>query len=80
MSIQLTWTDTNYGETEHRVYRDTVTIDPEALPAPLATLGPDVESYQDDTAAPATTYYYRVSAVCQGQENVSDEVSITTAA
>lgn len=80
MSVQLTWTDTNYGETEHRVYRSISTIDPETLPTPLAVLDPDVELYLDETVSPATTYYYRVSAVTQGEEKVSDEVMITTAA
>lgn len=80
MAIQLTWTDTNYGESEHRVYRDTSPIDTEALPSPIASLGSDTESYEDTSASAGTTYYYIVSAVCDGEELFSSEVSVTTSA
>jgi hypothetical protein len=77
MGVRLTWRDLNYGETEHRVYRSTSTIDPQNLPAPLATLGAGVELYDDYTAVNGTTYYYRVGALVNGTEYVSQETVIT---
>lgn len=74
-TVTLNWKDLNYGESEQRVYRSTATIDPENLGTPLATLGADVTSYIDTTVVDQETYYYRVSAVVNGTEYVSDEVS-----
>ena len=78
MGNRITWEEENLAEDGHRVYRDTSPMDPESLPSPLATVGPDVTSYDDGTAVTGTTYYYRVSAYVGGVERVSDEVSITT--
>lgn len=77
MSVTLTWTDTNTQEEGQRVYRDIATMDPANLPTALASLDPDVVTYEDTTAAAGTTYYYRVSAFSGATERVSDEVSIT---
>jgi hypothetical protein len=51
--VGLTWTDNSDDETGFYVYRNG---------APLATLGADVESYDDLTAASGATYSYCVSA------------------
>lgn len=53
-------------------------MDPNALPAHLAEVGPGVVEYEDASVAGATLYYYRVAAFGGGQVAVSDEVSITT--
>lgn len=74
MSVRLRWSDTNYGEEGHYIYRSTSPMDPENLPTPIATLGPNVEEYVDATAAYGTTYYYRVGAFTQGGVYVSDEI------
>lgn len=74
VTVRLTWTDNSIGETEQRIYRSTSTINPAALPAPLATVGADVTTYADTTAVDDTTYYYRVAAVgVSGVVAVSDE-------
>lgn len=78
MGVSLTWQETNVGEDGHRVYRDTSPMDPEDLPTALAELGPNVTSYDDDTAVDDTLYYYRVSAYKGSSERVSSEISITT--
>lgn len=77
MTVRLYWTDKNLAEDGHRVYRSTSPMDPQALPAPLVSLGADVESYDDATAVNGTTYYYRVSAYVGSVEKVSDEFVIT---
>lgn len=63
MEITVRWTDMNYGEVEQRIYRSTSPMDPQNLPAPLAVLGPDIETYIDPTAVEDETYFYRVEAV-----------------
>lgn len=76
MPITLNWTDTNDNEDGHRVYRSTSTIDPAALPTPLADLGADVTTYTDGDVTEGETYYYRVSAYRGTSENVSEELAI----
>jgi hypothetical protein len=77
MSVVLTWKDVNFGESVHSIYRSTSTIDPMSLPTALATLGANVESYEDTTVVSGTTYYYRISATVDGVEYVSDELEIS---
>lgn len=76
MPVTLNWTDTNSNEDGHRVYRSTATIDPAALPTPLADLGADVATYTDGDVTEGETYYYRVSAYRGTSENVSEELII----
>lgn len=78
MSIRLTWEDINPGEDGFRVYRSTATMDPQALPAPIATLAPDVFEFEDITVSEETEYFYRVSAFKGALEAVSGEVTITS--
>jgi len=80
MSVFLTWADPNSIEEGHRIYRSEAPIDPNALPAPLAELGPDATGYLDSTVAPSTTYYYRVTAFLGTIEKVALEVEVTTGA
>ena len=77
MTTKITWVDENLSEEEQRIYRDTVTIDPQNPPAALATVAADVEEYDDVTAVEDTTYFYRVSSVTGSGsvEKFSDEVS-----
>ncbi len=68
MGNKILWSDENTVEDGHYVYRDTSTIDTGSLPTPIATLGADVEEYEDDDSAivDGTTYYYRVAAYAGG--------------
>ncbi|MDW7746595.1 LamG domain-containing protein [Halomonas sp.] len=78
MGTRLVWKEANLAEDGHRVYRDTAPLDPDNLPAPLATLGADVTQYDDGDVVPGTTYYYRVTAFVGAVERVSLEKSVTT--
>lgn len=80
MGVRITWNDRNLAEEGHKVYRDTSPMNPLSLPTPIATLGPDITSYDDGDVLVDVTYYYRVSAYVGGIEKVSDEVSVTTTA
>lgn len=75
-TVKLTWdTDFVVNETGYRVYRSTSPIDTEDLPAPIATLGPGVDSYDDDTVDPGVLYYYVVSSFrANGDEEFANEV------
>lgn len=78
MGIRLTWTDPNFGEDGHNIYRSTSPMDPQSLPAPYDTVGPNVELYDDGNVTDGETYYYRVSAFAGSSlELVSDEIQIT---
>jgi hypothetical protein len=77
MPVTLNWTDTNSNEDGHRVYRSTATIDPAALPTPIADLGGNVTTYTDGDVTEGETYYYRVSAYRGASENVSEELVLT---
>jgi hypothetical protein len=79
MGIRIRWRDNNSSEEGHKIYRSTSTIDPNSLPAELASVGADVNYYDDGSVVASTTYYYRVSAVTDSGavERVSDELVIT---
>jgi len=77
MAILLTWTDTNSVEEGYKIYRSLTPMNPASLPAPIATLGAGVTSYIDSTAAPNTTYYYRVAAFLGSLIQVGAEVQLT---
>lgn len=78
MGVRITWEDRNLAEDGHKIYRSTSPMDTQNMPAPLATLGPDVELYDDGSVAVDTTYYYIVSALAGSMERFSAEVSVTT--
>lgn len=76
MGVRLQWSDLNFGEDSHKIYRDTSPMNPLSLPPALDTIGANVTQYDDGTTVGGLTYYYRVSAVAGASEKVSDEVSI----
>lgn len=77
MGFRLIWKEDNLGEDGHRVYRSSSPMDPQALPAPVVELGPDVTQYDDGGVVEGNTYYYRVSAFLNtGAEKVSEEISV----
>ena len=64
MGVTINWEDWNSGSVQEggtRVYRSTSTFDEGSLPATLATLGPDVTTY-DDTSATNVDLYYMLEA------------------
>lgn len=77
MGVRLTWKESNVGEEGHRIYRSASPMDPDNLPPPIATLGPNTTEYQDDPLPTGVPYFYRVGAFTGAVERVSDEVSIT---
>jgi fibronectin type 3 domain-containing protein len=74
--VDLTWaasTD-NVAVTGYRVFRNGV-----ELPTPMPPDATPPTTYTDDTAAPATTYTYQVSAVdAAGNESTKASTSVTT--
>ena len=62
-AIALAWSDPNAGETDQRVERKQGT----GLWSQVAAVAADVETFEDSSLAPATTYSYRVRA-CDGGE------------
>lgn len=75
MGFLVTWRDRNVAEEGHNVYRSDAPMDPQNLPAPIASVGPDITEWEDGTVVPGNTYYYRVGALTAsgGVEMVSDE-------
>lgn len=62
-SVQLDWSDLNAGamqEDDILVYRDTAAFTLASLPAVLATLAADTETYTDTTVSTGNTYFYAV--------------------
>lgn len=80
MTVRLYWTDKNLGEEGHYVYRSDTPMDPNNLPTPLATLGVDVQEYEDNTVVAGNTYYYRVGAYVGSVVKVTDEVTLVAGA
>lgn len=64
MSITLNWNlPAGIALDNVVIYRDTVALDKNSLPAPLVTLAGDVASYVDDALTSNNVYYYIVSFV-----------------
>ena len=73
MRYKINWYNPNVEVSEHRIYRSEATIDPNNLPAPIATLSGTLTEFFDDTVQNLTTYHYRIGALVNGVEYVSDE-------
>jgi regulation of enolase protein 1 (concanavalin A-like superfamily) len=74
--ITLNWEDVSSNESGFEVERATTNV----AFARVATTGPDVPRYADNTVAAGTTYYYRVRAVnAGGASGYTNVASATTA-
>ncbi len=78
MAIKLKWNDPNLSEEGTRIYRSDSPIDPNNLPPPVGTVGPNVTEWEDADIVVGNTYYYRVGAFAAAQERVSDEILVDT--
>lgn len=74
--IDLTWTDNANNEVQFQIERSTTSGSGFAQ---IATVGPNVESFQDSGLTNNTTYYYRVRAVSASiNSDYSNEANATT--
>lgn len=72
MAVTLNWGAANAALAESiNIYRSLTPIDVANLPAALVSIAGNLSSYQDNTAARNTTYYYAVGHVRAGQELLS---------
>lgn len=60
MARRIAWTNNSSGHDGTRIFRDTAPMDPQALPAPLATVAAGTTEYIDSETLADGTYYYRV--------------------
>lgn len=73
--IDLSWTDTFYGEQGFKIERKESGEDY----SQIATVGENVTTYSDTSLDEATTYYYRVRAYnAAGNSDFSNEANTTT--
>jgi len=79
LSVDLTWTDNASNENGFRVERAPVVGGVPGAFAPIGTVGPDVTTYSDTTAAAGTAYAYVVYAYnAYGDSVVSNTALVTT--
>lgn len=79
MSITLNWQNPNplpLEETSVLIFRDTATLDPDDLPAPLDTLAPGALYYEDTTAADGVLYHYIVGYTYGANTYLSAQISV----
>ena len=69
MAILLSWKNNNPASNTLRIYRTETTFDMANLPAPIATLAGNAQSYTDETAQGAKSYTYLIQ-VSNGSEVV----------
>jgi alpha-tubulin suppressor-like RCC1 family protein/trehalose-6-phosphatase len=74
-AINLNWIDTSTNEDGFKVYRGTDSLTVTIL---VATLGAGTEIFSDTGLAPATTYYYKVSAFNAAGESVASNAADAT--
>lgn len=74
MSVRLSWGSQNAAIADSvKVYRSDTPMDPNTMPAPLATVAGSAVTYDDDTIVRNTTAYYRVGIVRGAEEMLSPE-------
>lgn len=69
MAILLSWKNNNPASNTLRIYRTETTFDMANLPAPIATLAGNTQSYTDETVQGAKSYTYLIQ-VSNGSEVV----------
>ena len=72
--VQLSWTDNSGNEDGFRIYRGTTSSNL----VPVAEVGANVTTYQDDGLARKTTYYYKVCAYNTNGEGCTAVQSVKT--
>lgn len=76
-SVHLKWKEINDNEKGHRIYRALVPMDTAGvMPTPIATLGPNVTEYYDNTVVEGRDYFYVVSAFNDSFENFSANMKV----
>lgn len=75
VEISLTWTDNS--EIENNFVIERRAVDEEEFDM-IELTDPNQEAYDDESAAPITTYFYRIGAVGVSGTSYSSEVEVTT--
>lgn len=80
MAIQLRWTSSNvqYPESAVHVYRGQPTLEPDALPPPLASLPAAANVYEDAAVEYETDYQYIIGFERDGIIRLSSVISLQT--
>lgn len=73
MPNKLVWKDRSSGHEGYRIYRSTSFIPENALPAALATVGPQTLEYTDNAVARNVPYHYRVGVFKGNEESLSPD-------
>lgn len=71
--LHLTWRNVSHSQEAVIVYRSDAPMDPDNLPAPMATLDAFADEYTDATAIDFETYYYRLAVSRDGTVEVGTE-------
>lgn len=75
--IRLDWTNPNFGAVRHNIYRGTSSLDPQNLPPPLDDVPGGSETFTDDNGiVRGQTYHYIIGTEVDGDEHLSNEVSL----
>jgi len=78
MEVTINWKRNTWGETGFNVYRHSAPMDAQNPGTQVGTAPARATSFVDTTVVADTLYYYRVAAVYQGQEYVSDNLEVST--
>src|SRR4029453_9272890 len=73
--VRATWTDGSFNESGFRIDRSSSASGPWTL---AGSVGANVTTFVDSTAAENTTYFYRVAPFNTAGERVSNTASATT--
>ncbi len=74
-SARYDWTDNASNELGYRVYGSTTSTGPYSLIAGTTTLGPNSNTYTENSLTAGTTYYRYVAAINAGGAAVSQQIS-----
>ena len=72
-TITLAWHGLDLNVDGYNVYRSDSPMDPNNLPSPIASVGPNIGSYDDSNVVHQNGYYYRVGVIKGESETVGPE-------
>ena len=78
-TLTIAWHDYNMGEDGFNIYRSDSPMDVSAMPTPIASVGPNIGSYDDTTVVGGNEYYYRIGVLRNGKELISEEKKLLAA-
>ena len=72
-TLTIAWHGLDLNVDGYNIYRSDTPIDPNNLPSPIASVGPNIGSYDDNNINSGKIYYYRIGSIQGASEAIGKE-------